>query len=228
MQGSSVMNISAFDLRLQFAEDTKLRTPIKAVCELLGEEVSEEIEPVISREENAQFAVRWDYDEIGILKEDVGSVRRCITRFLETTENINKVAPIGNLSKRQLTVDWILPTDKKYKFKQIELKYRKVFIISNELVKGSFDSSMLLDIDCEQGTLHHQSGAMKIPQLKDDFRSFEIGKNHPRVFLFLQTEIENKQVTTYSKEDMRDFMWKSYQICKSHATHFRKVMETVL
>ena len=222
------MNISKFELILQFSDSTKVRTPIQNIAMLLGEEANEEIEPVISRRENEKFAIRWDYDEVGILKEDVRNVRQCITKFLKTTEKINGMIPIGNVSKRRLVIDWIFPVNNKYSFKQLQHKYTNLFIINDKLVRNTFDSSVLLDYHSKQGILHHQSGVMKIPQLEKEFRSFVIPKINPKLFLFLETEIENEQPMTYSEQDMRDFVVESYQICKFHATLFKKVMEAVL
>ena len=222
------MNISKFELILQFSDSTKVRTPIQNIAMLLGEEANEEIEPVISRRENEKFAIRWDYDEVGILKEDVRNVRQCITKFLKTTEKINGMIPIGNVSKRRLVIDWIFPVNNKYSFKQLQHKYTDLFIINDKLVRNTFDSSVLLDYHSKQGILHHQSGVMKIPQLEKEFRSFVIPKINPKLFLFLETEIENEQPMTYSEQDMRDFVVESYQICKFHATLFKKVMEAVL
>ena len=139
------MNISKFELILQFSDSTKVRTPIQNIAMLLGEEANEEIEPVISRRENEKFAIRWDYDEVGILKEDVRNVRQCITKFIKTTEKINGMIPIGNLSKRQLVIDWIFPVNDKYSFKQLQHKYTDLFIINDKLVRNTFDSSVLLD-----------------------------------------------------------------------------------
>jgi hypothetical protein len=222
------MNISKFELILHFSNTLRAKTPIQNIGLLLGEEVTEDIEPVISRKESEKFAIRWDYDEVGILKEDVRNVRGCINKFLKTTKIINGAVPIGNLLKRQLVIDWIFPIDEKYNFKQLQRKYTEFFINNNELIRNTFDSSVLLDYHSEQGTLHHQSGAMQIPQLENEFRSFVIPKNNPKLFLFLETQIENGEPITYSDLDMEDFIGKSYQICRTHANVFQKIVEAVL
>jgi hypothetical protein len=222
------MNISKFELILHFSDTTKAQAPIQKIGSLLNEDVTDDFEPVISRKENEKFAIRWGYDEVGLIKEDVRNVRGCINKFIKTTETINGAIPIGTLSKRQLAIDWIFPVDEKYNFKQLQRKYTDFFINKNELVRNTFDSSMVLDFHSEQGTLHHQSGAMKIPQLEIEFRTFVVPKNNPKLFLFLETEIENGEPKTYSEQDMGDFIEKSYQICRNHAILFKKLTGAVL
>jgi hypothetical protein len=222
------MNISKFELILSFSNTTKAQTPIQKIGSSLNENVTEDFEPVISRKEKEKFAIRWDYNEVGVIKEDVRNVKVCIKKFLKATENINEIIPLGNLSKRQLRIDWIFPVDEKYNFKILQRKYTNFFITKNIFARKAFDSSLLLDFYTEQGTLHHQSGAMKIPQLEGEFRSFIVPKNNPKLFLFLETEIENGVPVNYSEQDTEDFIVKSYQICLAHANLFKSSIEDVL
>lgn len=217
------INISSLEFVLSVE-----RTPLQDISKLLREEAPEESEPVISRNEREKFAINWEYGSLGLLKEDVRNVQDCINKFLETIKRINAIAPIQKLSARELRVDWMLPVDKKYSFRQLHTRYVTTFIRNRELLRKAVDSSVLLDINCEQGILHHESGPMKISQLKEDFRAFDTRRDHPKLFMFLQTEVENKQRVEYSEEDTIEFMRESFSICKSHARRFEKIMEAML
>jgi len=223
------MNISRFELILDFAEETRLHTHSHIVSKALGEELlDEEYQPVIVRDEKDKFGVRWDYEECGIIKEDIGDEKECINTFVATLESINNVAPLGKLSMRYLRVDWIFPVSDKYDFKTLEVKYRQAFIKENELFRECYDSSVVIDMKYDQLTLHHQSGAMDLAQLQDMFKVFTIKEGHPSLFLFLNTQVTDKQLTTYSRDDMENFIQHSFQLCKTHAEVFGKTVEGIL
>lgn len=223
------MNISAFELTLIFAEDTRLKTYVGAVSEALGEEITGEIsQPVIVRRGKEKFAARWDYAKCSMLKEDVDNSNECINEFIETIETINGVAPIGKLSSRNIRVDWVLPVNDKYNFKKLEVEYRRIFIKQTSLSNKAYDSSVLLDIKCDQGILHHQSGPMGIAQLQDGWRSFKTKDGYPNLFLFIDSVINDEQLIEYSKLDMKKFVKNSFQLCKSHAENFEKIVGGVL
>lgn len=223
------MNTSAFELRLTFAEGTKLRTHAGRVAQVLGSEVpEEEIEPVIMRRNNAKFAVHWEYDYCAMVKEDVDNVAECINTFISTTESINKVAPIGQLSSKLLRVNWIYPNKGKSDFSQLEMKYRQSFVKNSELFQNAFDSSVIIDMKYGELILHHQSGIMDVVQLQKDWRVFKIKGGHPSLFVFLTTEVTDKQLTEYSSENMGSFINDSFKLMRSHAEHFEKFTEAIL
>lgn len=225
------MIIVRLELILEFQENTKIRTPARSVFEILGGQVSDVQKPrepnAIIRREKEKFAVRWDYDSCKILHEDVYNYGECIKDIITLLEKINKVAPIGSLSCKKLITFWILPTDK-YDFKSLELKYRQAFIKENELFTDCIDSSVVVDMKRDGLVLSHQSGAMELSQLQNDFREFKIKGDFPKIFLFLSSTIVSKITSKYLTTDMEEFITGSLEMCKSHSDNFEKMMRGVL
>ena len=223
------MNIRVVELKIEFAEETRLRTHATMVAEVLGSEIpGEEIEPVLMREENSKFAVRWVYERCAIRKEDVDDIGGCIDIFISTIESINKVAPVGKLSSTILRVDWVYPNKSKSDFGELETKYRQSLVKSNELFQNICDSSVIIDMKYGNLMLHHQSGIMGAPQLQEDWRAFRIERGHPSLFVFLTTVVTDKELKQYSSGNMGGFINDSFKLMKSHAEHFGKFMEEIL
>jgi hypothetical protein len=224
-----MMNISTFELALFFAEETQLKMYTSAVSEVLGEQMlEEEYEPCVVRKEKEKLAIYWRYDSCGILKEDVSNVQEVIKKFSTTIEIINGVAPIRKLSSKRLRIDWVMPVNSKYDYKNLEMKYRKAFIRENPLFKEGYDSSVVLDMKYDKLVLHHQSGAMGIAQLQSDYRQFKTKEGYPLLFLFVNSYVTDDQLEDYSKESIGIFIKDSYKLIKSHAQEFEKMMEGVL
>lgn len=222
------MNISRFELSLDFSEETRLHTLPYLVSEALGEqELEEDYTSTVFRNEKDKFAVRWNCEICGIIREDVNSGQECIKEFVSTLETINNVAPIGRISGRALRINWIFPSKEK-QFNALEMKYRQLFIKENELFSLGYDSSVICDMKYDESILHHQSGAMGLAQLQEGFKTFTIKEGHPSLFLFLTTEVEDSRLVTYTKDDMGRFMHYSFQLCNSHAENFGKIVGRIL
>jgi hypothetical protein len=219
------------ELALEFDKNTRVMTPAQSISKVLGEQVQEEIESLedraVIRHEKNKYAVRWDYDSCGILHEDVDNYQDCFKQIVSILEKINQAVPIGNLSSRIFRMYWILPADK-YKFESLEQKYRQVFIKENDLFNNCLDSSAIVEMQYDGWVLHHQSGAMDIDQLQKDFKEFKIKKGSPNIFLFLSTTITSNDMVKYKKEDIDNFIRKSFDICKLHSDKFENMMEEIL
>jgi len=225
------MIIVSLELTLDFAESTQLRTPARAIFEALGGKVKEERRPhepaANIRNSREKTAVRWDYKSCNMVQEDVDDIPKCISNFTKTIETVNKVAPVGKISCKRLRVYWILPVSK-YDFKSLEMKYRQMFIKDSEIFSNCTDSTVVIDMKCDKWKLSHQSGAMNVTQLQNQFRVFNIKEGQAEIFLFLATTMTDEQLGEYSIRNMENFLSKSYEICKTHSDNFEGIMEGIL
>jgi hypothetical protein len=226
------MNLIHFETRLDFFQETKLSTPAQSVFKALtGQKyIASERRPrepgVRIRRENENLMVLWNVDSCLIIYEDMPS-EHCIQETIKLSDTISKVAPIGKLSSRMVRLFWILPVAR-YDFKTLELKYRENFIKQSTMFENCTDSSVILDMRCDNCVLHHQSGAMDISQLQSQYRTFKMKEEKPGLFIFLETNVSNREVVEYSSKEMSQFLSWSFAKCESHATGFQKVMEVIL
>lgn len=222
------MDISRFELLLDFAEETRLHTLPYKISEVLGEkELEDDYTSTVFRDDEEKFGVKWNYESCGIIKEDVSDTEKYIKKLISTLELINNVAPIGIMAKRTLRIDWIFPSKEK-EFDVLEKKYRQIFIREHELFSRCSDSSVVIDMEYEGVTLHHQSGAMRLSQLQEMFKVFTIREGHPPLFLFINNEVTDSHPIQYTKDDMDKFIEYSFQISKSHAENFGKIVGRLL
>lgn len=225
------MILSTIELILDFAKSAQPHTPARAVFEALGGQVREEKrprEPVATiRNAKEKMAVRWDYESFNIVKEDVDDVPKCVSTLIKTIETVNKVVPIGKVSRKTFRVYWILPASK-YDFRNLEMKYRQTFIKDNELFSNCIDSTIVIDMEYDKWKLSHQSGAMGLAQLQGQYRVFSIREGHAGLFIFLATTVIDEQLDGYAKTTMENFLNKSYNICRSHSNKFEIIMKGVL
>lgn len=205
----------------------------------LSDEVFEEIEgkprkdrkPVVEHPVRLRFiddrmAVRWGPESCTVIMEEVSNLERCAALILELLERINKVVPILQFKHRSLSTYWVFPVNG-YNFASLESKYREKMIVSSKITDGACDSSVIIDVPVNSGILHHQSGAMALQQLSDNYLLFKLN-NAPNVFLFLEASIQDKNVVEYSSEKMKDFVLKSLDICKFHSAIFHEICKEVI
>jgi hypothetical protein len=222
---------SKIELTLDFAEETRLKTPAKFFREVLGVDGFGSVEGeehIVKRDEKAKFALSWRYSHCSMVQESKEDSQECIDLFISFLEKINAAVPIGKLSRTMLRVDLVFPSTNTTQFKYLELCYRKTFIKDNGLFENIYDSSVVWDMDFGQWKLHHQSGAMEVKQLQKDFREFKIKENHPTLFLFLLIQVTNNNVIEYYKESFKELISSGLQACESHANNFGKIVEGIL
>lgn len=222
------MNLIRFETIIDIEERTRAVTPAYAIYKQLGgREMPKERLPrepgVNIRRGNEKYAVRWHYDSCSVLHEDNTDHKFCIKHTIEILEKINEVAPIGELSRLTLVLNWILPVQGK-DFTSLELKYRNNFMKSSPIFENYVDSSIIVDMEWQDRVFTHQSGAMKILQLQEEYREFPTKKGHPELFFFLHTRMATKNVLTYSSKTVNQFLTSSFEKCKIHSDNFERVM----
>ncbi|MBN1189935.1 MAG: hypothetical protein JXA46_09290 [Dehalococcoidales bacterium] len=187
----------------------------------------EPIEPGVEfRSKRKRQVVTWDINSCRVVTESISNYDESIIQMAALIETINKIAPIGKLSKKEFITHWILPAEQ-YSFKLLEQKYRENFIAQKSVWHNVFDSSVILDMKIKDSILHHQSGAMKTGQLRNEFSEFSL-QNIPGVFLFLWAAIENNKIVEYSGDDMKLFLTESLFNCKRHSELFEEIWGGIL
>lgn len=189
--------------------------------------IEESAEPgVVLRSPKRKQLVSWDTNSCNVAMESITNLKECFDIMVVLLETINKVAPIGRLSKRHLITYWLLPTEN-YSFKSLEQKYREVLITQQPIWKNVFDSTIITDMKVDNLILHHQSGPMGTKQLRGDYAMFKL-ESIPRVFLFLWASVYNDKVVKYSAEDIHRFLTTSFEHCKHHSELFEGIWREIL
>lgn len=181
---------------------------------------------VFVRSPKKKLAVRWNTESFSAMLEQVSSVDYFSETIILLLDRINAVAPIDKLKCRTLVTYWLLPAPN-YNFSALERKYRETMIVQKPICQDTIDSGVILDINISDGILHHQSGAMDIRQLSDDYVLFKLD-GVPKVFLFLWASIQDEKVVKYSKDEMQNYLLRSFNHCKSHSEAFEQIWEGVL
>ena len=225
------MRLIHLQIELDFAEEfhsySISEQMYKELTGRLPRAVEESPEPgIILRSLKRKQLVSWNTNSCRIAMESVTNPKECFDIMAELLKTINKVAPIGRLSKRHLTTYWLLPTEN-YTFKSLEQKYREILTTQQPVWKNVFDSSIITDIKVDNLILHHQSGPMGTSQLRDDYAMFKL-ESIPRVFLFLWASVYNDKVVKYSAEDIRRFLTVSFEHCEYHSKLFERIWRGIL
>lgn len=225
------MQLVHFGVELKFAEKSHLPSPAENVYRALTgkkPDKSKVIEPGAHiSAADVRVDILWRFDKCKIILEDASSLERCVETALLWLNQIEKVAPIGKLDNTEVSTYWLLPAPS-YDFASLERKYREKMIANNEdILKGTFDSSVILDIGINDCILHHQSGAMKRQQLLEEYLAFKSDKL-PEVFLFLETNIINKDKVAYSKDGMHKRLSAFFNHCMSHSNAFGQIWKEAL
>lgn len=173
-----------------------------------------------------KMLVSWNPTGCRITMENISDRDHCLKMILSSLQRIDSVAPIGKLSVNRFFTHWILPTPK-YDFVSLERKYREAMIVPSDITRGTYDSSIILDIKVGKLTLHHQSGVMEPKQLHKSYLKYKLD-NIPEVFLFLEASIQEDKVVQYADEEMKSFLASSMEICNSHSEVFNKFWEGLL
>lgn len=179
------------------------------------------------RKEKEKHAIRWDYDSCNILYEDNTDHTYCIKDTVDAIEKINQVLPINTLSSINLKTYWILPING-YSFKSLEIKYRDNFIRQSPIFENCVDSTIVIDMEWSDRIISHQSGAMDIAQLQDQYRVFKAREDYPALFLFLSISITNKKLLKYCDEAVGEFLTSSFDKSKTHSDGFERIMRSIL
>jgi hypothetical protein len=217
------------EIVLDFTEEFRFYSVSQQLYKALTGKTStaeELVEPVEFRSPKKKQLVNWDTDSCRVVMESVTNSDECIRQMVALLQTINKVAPIGKLSRRELITHWILPAEG-YRFKSLEQKYREMFITSQPTWQNVFDSSVIIDMRINDLILHHQSGAMRIKQLRQEFAEFKL-ESIPKVFLFLWATIESDKVVEYSAEDIDQFLATSLEHCKHHIDLLEEIWRKIL
>lgn len=225
------MRLLSFEIEIEFAEE--IRVPSlsqrvhRAITGKTPPQYQKPSEPGVNiRSIKRKLVVLWTTNSCSIQVEHFTSPGDCIHTIVTLLNTINAVVPINQFRKRLATTQWLLPAPS-YKIAALEQKYRET-MISRQFVQHSiFDSSVILDIKTNDWTLHHQSGAMGIKQLLDDYLFFK-PENVPNTFLFLLASIIDEKMVQYSSEEIHDYLTKSFDLCSSHSNRFERIWEGIL
>ena len=224
------MRLVHLEIRVDFAEEIEEYSLEQKVYKAITGKMPRELEqktkqPVLIRSPKRKQTVEWDTESCGVVLEEVPDINNFLKLVILLLDNINAVAPIGKLSRRNLITHWLLPAPN-YDFKALEQKYRETIMVPKPFCQGTVDSSIILDISVRDGILHHQSGAMW-PQQLDDYLYFKAA-DIPKAFLFLWASIEEKKMVNYSSEEMQNYLLMSFNHCKSHSEAFERIWEGIL
>lgn len=224
------VDLSHFETHIHFSE--KVNTPALSVFRTLTGKTLPKAgrphEPGI-RIRNAQqkCLVLWNYDSCEVVYEDILDHNSCIKNTVELLDKINNIVPMPEVDLKRLEIHWIIPVAK-YDFKSLEQKYREYFFKQYPIFDNCVDSSAIIDMRHNNSFLHHQSGAMNIAQLQDEFRAFPLPKSEHKLFLFLMTTVESSENVKYSNKRMKEFLDNSFEMCKNHSALFQSMMEEIL
>jgi len=223
------MQLIHFGVEIKFGKEGRVPTPAYRVFQALGGKVKGRgpREPGAHVEIRGQRAVvTWDYDGCEIYIEKIENGDACIEFVMQQLDVINSVTPIAQVADRGVITNWILPAAK-HSFLSLEELYREKMITNREFMQGTYDSGIVLDIAVDDCVLHHESGAMELKQLCDDYLHFE-RKDLPKVFLFLYASQRETKLIQYSKEGMQHYLGKALDHCKAHSEVFSKIWEGYL
>jgi len=220
-----------FETELEFSEETVPDTPAGSVFKALtGKKFPKKGKPgepgVRMRDEKEKTLVLWQYNYCSVLLEDEKDKNRCINRTIDILGKIDNSSKIGMLKSSSLITYWILPV-KGVDFKELELKFRESFYKEAEIFNNCVDSSVFIDIEQENSIMHHQSGAMGIEQLTNDYRAFKFTGYEEKLFIFLLARMLNTSVIKYSKEGMRNFLSWSFEKSYNHAEIFGRITDVI-
>ena len=227
-----MMHLVHFAVDLDFAEETRLPSPAETVYKTItGQKARKSARPaepgVHVEMAGEKVDIRWRQEACKIVVEHTPSPEYCVETVLSWLSQINKVARMGKISSTKVVTHWLLPAPD-YDFASLERKYREKMIAGSEdILKGTFDSSAILDIHIGDCILHHQSGSMDPEQLLEDFLLFKPDEV-PKVFLFLFASVTSEKVVEYSEDGMRQHLITLFGHCKSHSDVFGQIWEGVL
>ena len=156
-----------------------------------------------------------------IRSEDLKDAQASLKTILNTLSEINKIVAIDQLSTRRLITYWILPTPK-YTLKELGDVYRQEMVTEHSHFDGSYDFSVLLDIERGGTRLHHQSGPMERKQLLEEYLRYGL-KDVPRSFLFLEAAVVDPKAVKYSFDEMSSFVLNSFSYCEAHSKEFERI-----
>lgn len=223
------MELVAFYVEIEFAEQNRLHTPARRVFGALGGKASGPgpREPGTRvRIQDLRGLVSWHYDACEIRIEKIESRGACIDAIMRLLEIINSAAPITKISSRHLVTNWIIPA-RKHTFSALEELYRQRMMAERKFMQGTYDSSVVLDIKIDDYILHHQSGPMEPKQLCANYLEYE-REDLPKAFLFLYASLRDTKMIEYSREEMQHYLEKAFDQCTAHSQAFNETWEGYL
>ncbi|MFC1938611.1 hypothetical protein ACFLWM_00435 [Chloroflexota bacterium] len=211
---------------IDFAEDTVPTTPAYKIVRALGQgkPKTKVREPGVNiQDDKMKVKFNWSYEDCRVLTESRQSQTESIEGVVEIIESINEVAPIGKLKRIGYDAFWILPM-KNRDFGSLNELYKETMIKQVPFIGEAIDSSVVLDFNRGDFTLHHQSGPMEPLQLQGQYLEFDGGKL-PKLFLFLITGTVYFKVVEYSKEAITNIFNIASEHCERHSKEFAKLWE---
>jgi hypothetical protein len=108
------------EIGLDFAEEFSSYSISQQLYKALTGKTSaaeELLEPGVEfRSTKRRQLVNWDTNSCRVVMESVTNSGECVSKMVALLQTIDKVAPIGKLSRRELITHWILPVEG-YRFK---------------------------------------------------------------------------------------------------------------
>ncbi len=167
--------------------------------------------------------IYWTREGFSILCEKVSSLDSCTDKIMDFVARSNKAVPINQMKVIEFTTYWIMEANE-YGFSELEKRYRKAMLITPTAVDGTIiDCSAIFDIQLNTNNiLHHQSGAMRLQQLEEDFVFFK-PEELPERFLFLEAQVARRERMRYTDKGMRNALSVLSSYCESHAAKIEKI-----
>jgi hypothetical protein len=223
------MELIRSELILEFDQSTQLITPARKVFDILAQAPPQAKfgEPGVRiRDSRTKKLVRWRYERLDIILEQIDSKVGYLSEFMKSIEMVNSAAPIGKIARILLTTNWILPMPA-YDFDQLNQRYVEKMVSPKMSIPDShiYDSSVILDGNIgDNFKIHHQSGPMEPKQLLKEYLEFH-RKNIPDVFLFLLVGTYYVKMVEYSNEELQRILIELIRISEQHSVDINKIWE---
>jgi len=223
------MQLVQFSAELEFDKSTKPYTPAHRVFSAFGGKTPK-IQPrepgANIRDEKEKIIINWQYEKCAIRFEKTEDPIECMSIMTRLMETIDSAVPIGKLQSTKVITEWILPAPQN-DFASLSELYMRKMIAPNEFMKGTYDSSIVLDIKMGDFILHHQSGPMERKQLLEQYLVYK-HDNLPKVLIFLYTIATYAKVVNYNKKEMHNIIENAFRVCERHSSEFGKIWEGYL
>lgn len=220
------MQLVQLQIALEFDESTQLHTPARKIYDVLAATPpkAKPKEPGTNiRNEKQKLLINWRYERCRVVLERTENRDECVSLMMRLFEAIDSVAAIGKIQDMDVRTSWILPVPR-HSFDSLNELYMHTMISQKEFMKGTHDSSIILDGRIDDFLFHHQSGPMEPKQLLETFLVFK-RENLPKVFIFLLTSITYKKVIEYSRSEIHRLLMDALHKCERHSEDFGKIWE---
>lgn len=223
------MQLVHFGIEFEFDETTEPNSPAHKVFDAFGGKTPKikPTEPGVSvKSEQQKFEINWKYERCRIRTEDTDDRNKCISTITKLLEMIDNTVPIGKLQNTQIYTEWIL-SSKLHDFASLNEIYMRKLISPKKFMRGTYDSSVVLDSRVDDFILHHQSGPMMQKQLSEQYLGFKRA-NLPKELIFLIISARYQKVIQYNRKDMHRFIENALSLCERHSNEFGKIWEGLI